>query len=300
MQNDGCRTIRRLLQWAFCLALINAFASTAALAAPPVVRITFDSANGLIEIPVRVNEIRATFLLDTAADYSVVDPRLVSGLRETIESGHGGRAFVDDVTIEVGGIRLEHQRVQVKPNESDVANIDGRLGQDLLARFVTRIDFTSRSIELWAPSAFKPPKAAVVVPLLPAGRLPAIAATIKVGDGRSLPGRFVLDTGTAQPLVLRYTFANGNGLLDLPGARPLPSQAPREVPLTDVPIDQVWLAGWTFDRPQVHAQREPAGSGASAAADGAIGTGLLSRFRMTLDVARGRLWLEPKRRPGTI
>jgi hypothetical protein len=269
------------------------------LAAPPVVRITFNSANGLIEIPVRVNGVRASFLLDTAADYSVVDPRLVSDLKETIETGRGGRAFVDDVTIEVGGIQLEHQRVLVKANESDVsANIDGRLGQDLFARFVTRIDFTSRSIELWAPSAFRPPKAAVLVPLMPVGRVPAIAATIRVGDGRSLPARVVLDTGTPQSLVLHYTFANSNGLLDLPGARALPTQAPREGPLTDVPIEQVSLGGWTFDRPQVRAQREPAGSGVSAAADGTIGTGLLSRFRMTLDVARGRLWLEPKPRAG--
>jgi len=296
MQNDECRTSLHLCipHFAFCIVLFAAIAP--AFAAPPVVRITFNSANGLIEVPARVNGVRGSFLLDTAADYSVVDPRLVDGLQVTIETGRGGRAFVD-VTIEVGGIRFEHQRVLVKASESDVSgSIDGRLGHDLFARFVTRIDFTSRSIELWAPSAFRPPKAAVLVPLLPAGRLPAIAATIKVGDGRSLPARLVLDTGTPQPAILNYAFANGNGLLDLPGARALP-QAPGEVALTEVPIDQVSLGGWTFDRPQVQAQREPAPSGASVA-DGRLGTGLLSRFRMTLDVARARLWLEPKQRSG--
>ena len=155
-------------------------------------------------------------------------------------------------------------------------------------------------IELWAPSAFRPPKAAVLVPLLGVGRLPMVASTIKVGDGRSLPAGLVLDTGTPQSLVLRYAFANSNGLLDLPGARAVPSQAPRDVPLTEVPIHQVSLAGWTFDRPQVQAQREPVGSGAPTAADGFIGIGLLSRFAMTLDVARGRLWLEPKQRSGRM
>jgi hypothetical protein len=302
MQNDGCRKaslfrIRhfafRIAHFAFCI-----LTGASAFAAPPVVRITFNSADGLIEIPVRVNGVHASFLLDTAADYSVVDPRLVNGRQLPIE---GGRAFADDVTIEVGGIRLEHQRVAVKANARDAArNVDGRLGHDLFARFVTRIDFTSRSIELWAPSAFRPPKAAVLVPLLPAGRLPAIAATIKVGDGRSLPARFVLDTGTAQSLVLHYAFANGNGLLDLPGARALPSQVPGDAPLSELPIDQVSLGGWTFDRPQVRGEREPAGSGPAAAADGAIGSGLLSRFRMTLDMARGRLWLEPKQRSGRM
>jgi len=286
---------------ALWITLIGVFAFAPAFAASPVVRIRFTSSNGLIEVPVRVNGVAASFLLDTAADYSVVHPRLVSGLKETIETGSGGRAFVDDVTIDVGGIRLEHQRVVVKAIESDVSrNIDGRLGHDLFARFVTRIDFTSRSIELWAPSAFRPPKAAVRLPLLPAGRLPAVAATIKAGDGRSLPARLVLDTGSPQSLVLGYAFANSNGLLDLPGARASPSPSPRDAPLMEVPIDQVSLAVWTFDHPQVQAQREPAGSGGPSVADGVIGTGLLSRFRLTLDVARGRVWLEPKQRSGGI
>src|SRR4029078_142582 len=121
MQNDECRTSLHLCipHFAVCIVLFAAIAP--AFAAPPVVRIPFNSANGLIEVPARVNGVRGSFLLDTAADYSVVDPRLVDGPQVTIETGRSGRAFVDDVTIEVGGIRFEHQRVLVKASESDVS-----------------------------------------------------------------------------------------------------------------------------------------------------------------------------------
>jgi hypothetical protein len=267
----------------------------ATIAAGPVARIQFISTAGQIEIPVRVNGVPATFLLDTAADYSEVSPRLLGSLKPSVERS-AGRDFADDVTIDVGGVSLEHQRVVVRPFDSFVArgrNIHGRLGHDLFARFVTRIDFSAHTIELWPPSAFKAPKAAVAVPLEVTGRLVTIGSTIKLANGRSLSARLIVDTGAPQSVVLRYPFANENGLLDMgTGTRSSAS----EVPLADVPVDQVSIGRWTFDHPQVQAQRAPSGSGASTAADGLIGTGLLSRFTLTLDVGHRRLWLEPKRR----
>ena len=282
-----------IVHLAFCIALL---ASAPALAASPVVRIAFNATNGLIEIPVRVNGVPATFLLDTAAEYSEVSPRLLASLKPSIERS-AGRDFADDVTIELGGVTLEHQRVVVRPFDAYAArgrNIDGRLGHDLFSRFVTRIDFSARTIELWPPSAFKTPKAAVVVPVEAAGRLVIIGSTIRLASGRSLSARLIVDTGAPQSVVLRYPFANENGLLDLAGGGSSASGRD-DVPLADVPVDQVSIARWTFDRPEVQAHREPSGSGASTVADGMIGNGLLSRFTLTLDLGHRRLWLEPKR-----
>ncbi len=198
-----------------------------------------------------MNGVPATFLLDTAAEYSEVSPRLLASLKPSIERS-AGRDFADDVTIEVGGVTLEHQRVVVRPFDAYVArgrNIDGRLGHDLFSRFVTRIDFSARTIELWPPSAFNAPKAAVVVPVEAAGRLVIIGSTIKLVSGRSLSARLIVDTGAPQSVVLRYPFANENGLLDLASGGSSAS-GPDDVSLADVPVDQVSIARWTFDRPR--------------------------------------------------
>jgi hypothetical protein len=111
----------------------------------------------------------------------------------------------------------------------------------------------------------------------------------------------MVDTGASQGVILRYPFANSNGLLDLAmnrggqGTR-APSLASGELKLVEVPVDRVSLTKWTFDRPQVLAFREPTGSGAFTESDGLIGNALLARFNLTVDYPRKRLLLEPVRR----
>jgi hypothetical protein len=289
-----------MLHFALCLALTNASAAASAPAAPSVVRIPFDSTNGQIEISARVNGTPATFLLDTAAEYSVVSSR-VADLLTLARDRVGSREFSDDVTLTFGGISLEHQRVIVMPFDTYYARnrrIDGLLGYDVFSRFVVRIDFEARTIDLWTPTAFRAPKVAIAVPIRFLGRLPAVSSTLKLPDGRSLPAQLVVDTGASQSIILRYPFAHENGLFDLgSGSRvtPAPSLASGELTLVDIPIAQASLSRWTFDRPHVQAHREPIGSGASTASDGLIGNGLLSRFTLTMDFTHQRMWLEPRR-----
>jgi predicted aspartyl protease len=302
MQNDGCRKILHffMLHLALCIALTRASAAASAPAASPVVRIPFDSANGQIEISARVNGTPATFLLDSAAENSVVSSR-VADLLTLARDRVGSREFSDDVTLTFGGMRLEHQRVMVMPFDTYYARnrrIDGLLGYDVFSRFVVRIDFEARTIDLWTPTAFRAPKVAVAVPIRFLGRLPAVSSTLKLPDGRSLPAQLVVDTGASQSIILRYPFANENGLFDLGSdshVTPTPSLASGELTLVDIPIAQASLSRWTFDRPHVQAHREPIGSGASTASDGLIGNGLLSRFTLTMDFTHQRMWLEPRR-----
>jgi Aspartyl protease len=274
-----------------------------AFAASPVTRVPFVWTPGQIEVAVRVNGTAATFLLDTGSEYSVVSTRIAAQLHLATERTHG-REFADDVTLVVGGMKLEHQRVMVMPFDTYYArgrSIDGLLGYDLFREFVTAIDFNARSIALWQPSAYKAPRAAVSVPIEFAGRLPVVSSTLKIADGRTLTGRLMVDTGASQAVILRYPFANSNGLLDLAmnrGAQRTgaPSLAAGELKLVEVPVDQVSLLKWTFDRPQVLAFREPTGSGAYTESDGLIGNALLARFNLTVDYPRKRLLLEPARR----
>jgi Aspartyl protease len=255
---------------------------------------------GQIEVPVHVNEAASTFILDTGSEYSIVSSRLASRLKLPTERTRG-RDFADDVRLKVGDIALEHQRVMVMPFDTYYAkgrNIDGLLGYDVFARFVVTIDFTGRALRLWPPTAYKPPKAAIKVPLEFSGRLPVVSSTITLPDRRTLRARLMVDTGASQAVILRYPFANENGLFETVGnvdakTSSAPSLASGELKLVEIPAVDVSVAKWTFDRPLVQAHREPTGSGAYTDTDGVIGNTLLSRFRMTVDYPHKRLLLEP-------
>jgi predicted aspartyl protease len=267
-------------------------------AAPSFARIPFTWTPGQIEVAVRVNDAPATFLLDTASEFSVVSTRLAARLQLRLEPLHG-RDFADDVALAIGPVSLEHERVMVMPFDGYYArgrNIDGLIGHDLFARFVVAIDFTGHHLTLWEPSAFKPPADAVVVAIEFVGRLATVRSTIKLSDGRSLNARLVIDTGASQGVILRYPFAS-NFVASASRRRPQEanSLASGTLSLVEVPVEEVSIGGWTFDHPEVLAHREPTGSGAFTSTDGLIGNTLLQRFQLFIDYPHQRLLLKPLR-----
>jgi predicted aspartyl protease len=279
------------------LLILTSIALFAAPRAPAVARVPFVWTPGQIEVAVRVGNAPATFLLDTGSEFSVVSSRLASHL--SIQTSHqGGRDFAEDVAIEVGTVKLPHQRVMVMPFETYYARgraIDGLIGYDLFARFTVGIDFREHALTIWEPSAFRAPKGVVPVPITFAGRLPVVDAVMMQSARATWPVQLLVDTGASQGIILRYPFANEHGLLDVAGQKETtaPSLASGELRLLEVPIEQVTLAAWTFDRPSVLAHAEPRGSGAYTATDGLIGNTLLSRFTLYVDYARKRLLLQP-------
>lgn len=281
------------------LLILTSIALLAAPRAPAAARVPFVWTPGQIEVAVRVGDAPATFLLDTGSEFSVVSSRLVSHL--AIQTSHErGRDFADDVEIDIREVRLLHQRVMVMPFDSYYQRgraIDGVIGYDLFARFTVGIDFGDRTLTIWQPSSFRAPKGVVSVPITFAGRLPVVDAVIAQSDRAKWPVQLTVDTGASQGIILRYPFASEHGLIDVAGQKETsaPSLANGDLRLLEVPIAQVKLAAWTFDRPWVLAHAEPRGSGAYTATDGLIGNRLLSRFTLFIDYSRKRLLLQPAR-----
>ena len=279
--------------------VLLAFVLLGAASGGPLVTIPFTWTPGQIEIAVRVNGAYATFLLDTGSEYSVVSDRLAAQAGLVIHST-SSRQFADDVTVELTPVVMKHQRVMVMPFDGYYArgrSIDGLIGYDLFARFIVAIDFRHHTLTVWEPSTFKPRGAAVSVPVEFAGRLPTVPALLEFAAGRSLPARLMVDTGASQSVILRYPYATEHDLLE-PSAPSTSANSLASGPrkLLDIPVEQIRLAGWTFDRPAVQAYAEPIGSGAGVDSDGLIGNGLLSRFILDVDYPHRRLLFEPSPR----
>lgn len=170
------------------------------------------------------------FLLDSGAGAAFVTAQAAQAAGLTSQGdlpalGYGGSSatgLAAEATLEFGGaVRLSHQTLHVikDPNVtkllSEHGHVDGAIGFELLARFVTRLDYTNKTITLTDPAA---PRAAldaraVTLPLKLEGRVPTILASV---DGHS-PARFLVDTGDAGSVHLYTQYAELNGLMPQPG-----------------------------------------------------------------------------------
>jgi hypothetical protein len=282
------------MRWVLLALMVSA-----AGAAPRGVTLPFVWTPGQIEVAVSVRGAPATFLLDTGSEYSIVSTRLARELGLAIEH-RGARDFAGPVDLAIGPIAMRDQRVMVMPFDTYYArgrHIDGLLGYDVFARYAVKIDWRAKTLTFLEPASFRPPAAAIAVPIEFSGRLPVVTAALHLAPGRTVQARLMVDTGASQSVMLRYPFAETHALFSLAaGEKSAPSLADGTRRLVTIPADGLAVGALTFDRPEVLAFTQPIGSAASTETDGLIGNTLLSRFTLYVDYAGKRLYFEPLRR----
>ncbi|HEX3575677.1 MAG TPA: retroviral-like aspartic protease family protein [Rhodopila sp.] len=183
--------------------------------------VALQAAGGTITVPVQVNGITATFILDTGAQRSVVTEQAARRLglaRDqwvgTTMSGVGGiqsRPNADPRSLSLGGVPLVRRTlnhdtsltVGVLPGaRGQDAAIEGLLGRDFLSLFDLDIDVPSRRLTLYQPTGcsgrFLPWSThyAAIPITLPAEEAIVVPVTL---DGRPL--RALLDTGASSGLL---------------------------------------------------------------------------------------------------
>ena len=193
----------------------------------PAQGIPFEDCQGLIFVHVSINGSRPLwFVLDTGATLSVINAERVStlGLRPRV----GGRVNVDGGTVPfqlVSGvsIRLAHVETRVpsmmllplKPLEPHAGRaVDGLLGSDVLSRFITEIDYENRRIYLHNPQGDTYIRADEPISFTTDDNTPYVRARVVMPDGRSIEGKFQIDTGAVRSLDLNSPFVQKN-LVDM-------------------------------------------------------------------------------------
>jgi hypothetical protein len=120
-------------------------------------RLPFHSVNGLILLDATVNNKPAMLLLDTGAQYAMVDKHaigLVVNLHSAEMSAHGvrGEYVRHHATIDLAGFRWERNVMVVDLSQIEKAfgaHIDGYVGEDLLREFsAVRIDYKAQTVTL--------------------------------------------------------------------------------------------------------------------------------------------------------
>lgn len=249
------------------------------------------------------------FVLDSGATQSAInDPFLANalglevkeaGLARGMGSGAARVLIADDTIIRSDGVEILRTQLVVHDIGERLAalagrEIDGFLGSDLFSRYVVEIDPVGLRLLLHDPETFVYSGSGEVLALEIADRRPVVAGTVRVQeDGREIPVRLVVDTGSGRYLTL---ITKSRRQLKPPTEQTLGASV-GVVGETLVTMSPVWRLqlGSSVVRNVEAAWMEPFRVPAVRnipKLNGIVGNQLLRRFRVFFDYHGGRLILE--------
>lgn len=244
------------------------------------------------------------FILDTGAGVTTVDRAFARSIGlpagQTVSAqGVGGTVeaeLVDGVSLTIGALKLDKTTVLVL----DLASVSrgiGRpvpvvLGRELFDNAIVTLDWKAGQMIVARPEGFVPPAGAKLVEL---GRGGDRLNTIPVSIDGAPPVEAHLDLGSGSALILpkRYWESN-SGLTRLPYANSEAGGVGGMHGTRLVTVGKVTIAGETFT--SVPASLSEA-KNSHAVDQPNVGIGLMKPFRMTMDLGRDRLYLEPIANP---
>ena len=307
--------LSRHITWLLVLIAINSLGVTASHAsqgqgsvAQPVT-IPFELYDNLIFVRVRVNGSEPQgFLLDSGASTSFLNQVLADSLglgpkhkRQTnVGAGESSTSlgFAKGVTLALAGVELPPQTVAVVPLAAIEARIGhkiaGIVGADLFKRYIITIDYAARQVLLSDPNSPHDAGSGDMFPLRLSGNRPFFQATFTPVNGPPIQGELVIDTGDTStvtfhtPFVEKYNLRSGQTLV-----------AHRSTGISGDSqnwrgrLKQMQLGKYVIDRPIATFSEAQNGSEADASYSGVLGGEILSRFRVTMDYAHRRMFLEP-------
>ena len=273
------------------------------VAATPIARGEFTSLGGLIALPVTLpDSARELWLLDSGFEYSVVGAVTAHRLRLAVSeqgavAAPGGAVdlgWTNQLCVTVTGLSYcadSMARIPIEGLAPVVGTpIGGILGHDFFSRFVVRIDYAARRIELFDPATYSYRGPGTEVALwLEAGE-PFVLGTLYLA-GRTIPAKLKIDTGSLDLLGLNGSFVAQTKLIPDKHLR-IPAPGVAVGGMTEnflTLLDSFSIAGFTIARPVTGFSSDLTRAGDA----GTLGAGVLSRFTATFDYSRQRLFLEP-------
>jgi hypothetical protein len=244
------------------------------------------------------------FIFDTGGS-NVVDPAVakeIGALSAGSAQGSGvgsqteGLSFANVSTLQVGDALVKDQLFAVAPTRmgfgvSAGRQVDGLIGWEVLARYITTFDYANLQVTLALPGAATPPANGHVVPFVFYGTQPQIACTID-----AIPAECTIDTGARDTISLMSPFVAAHpeivpasmtavGITGFGFGGAATGKLGR---VQSVGIDDLKLSNLIADY-----SSQNAGALAAPFVAANIGGNLLRRFNVTFDYYNGTMTLVP-------
>jgi hypothetical protein len=276
--------------------------------------IPFNFENDHLMVQGRVNGSKPLwFMLDTGAEATIVNKGRLGelGLQpfgvSSISGGGGSTefAFADVARLEIGGAALLNQRDGV----IDLAGLEriygmpmgGLLGYDFFSRFVVRVNYDTKTIDLLEPSSHAYRSSGTRIPFILEGGQPHISSKISVPTVPPIDADLIVDAGAADTVNLTAPFVKANRLLEL--ARKTPAPGPNTLAGSEKEffaqtsvrgkLQSVSLGPFELKDIPSNLMVNTKGAYASESFSGVIGEGVLHRFNTIYDYSKNVMILEP-------
>lgn len=280
------------------------------------VEIPFEFENNFIIVKVLFNDVfPLKFIFDTGAEHTILTKREVTDLLQI----NYERRFVlvgSDMSTELyaylaRGVKLTINNM-VEMNRSILVldddyfrfeeyggiNVHGIIGADLFRRFVVKIDYRRKMITLFDPYYFNPPShKSLELPLEIDRNKPYFFANTTLTKDTTIRAKYLIDTGASISLLL---YTNSHPAFDLP---PKYIQSKLGMGLGGFlqgflgRVDKIDLGGNVLNGVITNFQdlSEDVDTAFLNRRNGIIGNQILSRFEVTIDYMRGKMYLEPEK-----
>lgn len=271
--------------------------------------IPFENQNGSIILTVKINDFAKPLrlLFDTGADGMALSQSLADeiGLKITRENNAsvvGGNTKIkisDGNKVQLGNLKLDNMGIAIFPSMGR-AHCDGIIGNTLLRRYLTHIDYDNSQIVLSKFEEFQPPVQTTAIPIDLSSGVLLLPGQLEIVKGKSYAGHFVFDTGASYDLLCFRPFVRQNRLL-VSGFKPEFQAATVSMGTTSPTF---YGKSYQFTISSLQAvEKLPVtlmgGSGDNEnwnpGADGSIGIRLLSRYNITINATTNQIYLSPNK-----
>lgn len=279
--------------------------------APGPARIPFDLRSNHIYFRGRVNDSDSLwFVLDSGAGANVVEEgvakRLGLEVAERLPArGAGGVVMagrIPNAKVSAPGATLAGSPIIAMPLDAFLRQsgrpMEAILGYPLFQRCVVRIDYAGRTIELHPAAAFDYRGKGVILPLTFENRHPHVTAKVTLPGREPVEGRFVIDLGSSQALILSPWLAREQGASEAIGktVEARGRGVGGTVPARMGRAERLELGGFRFERPLTVLPDDGSTPLNAPGLYGNIGGDILQRFTVIFDYSRQRMILEPNAR----
>lgn len=199
----------------------------------------------------------------------------------------------DGVPLELDpGVTLKDQRVTIAShlNRED-RTFGGVLGVPFFRTFTVSIDYDRGDMYLADPKAFDYRGSGQSLPLEKQYWNPVVRVSMTV-NGSPIEARLAVDTGSRHTIVLNRRFVDDKRLSDLHDRTVMVDRPVAKAKQFVTRVESVSLGEARLKNVPVSFFQDPA-IDAPLELDGVIGNGLLRRFRVTIDLSKQRMILEP-------
>lgn len=267
--------------------------------------IPFEMMENGIAIKIRLNKSEREFvmLFDTGADGMALNPDsaykagvvVTNNKSAAVVGGSQQVQYSANNTIYIGNQTITNQGLVIFPKNRGV--YDGLFGANLLRNYITKVNFDTKTIDLYNFGNYNYDGKAKGIPFDYKTGLAVVKMNLTFPENKKVKGNFTIDTGANYDLIAYGPFNHKHNL-----------QASLKTEYTSTnfslghqtqivcgSIPNVGINGNIFPNVPVALQEYQENNKNWASADGSLGIDLIKRFNFTIDLLHKTVYLEPNK-----